>query len=82
MNIKILGGQGEKLNELQENTKQAMKRLGIKANIKQITDIQTILEHGVIMTPALIINDRIRTSGKVPNTEKIIEILKVVIKNK
>jgi hypothetical protein len=62
---------------MEELTKQAVKELGIDAKIKKITDIGQIAMHGILSTPGLIVNGKIKHSGKpLPSLEKVKEFIK------
>lgn len=77
MTIKILGSGCPRCQELEENTKKAVEKLGLKyAQIEHIYDIGKIIEMGVMMTPALAIGEEVIASGKILTVEEIEEILK------
>lgn len=72
MEIKVLGPGCANCHKMEEMTKQALKELGIDAKIEKITDIGQIAMHGIISTPGLIVNGKIKYSGKpLPNIEKV-----------
>ncbi|MCK9296678.1 MAG: thioredoxin family protein [Desulfobulbaceae bacterium] len=66
LTIKILGPGCVSCNKLNTMIFDIMQRLGIAADIEQIHDLDEIWRHGVITTPALIINGRIKCSGRMP----------------
>jgi small redox-active disulfide protein 2 len=76
MNIKVLGPGCINCQTLEKRTKEAVKRLNVEAEIEKVTDTNQITAYGIIMTPGLIVNDKIVIQGKVPTVEKIQEILK------
>ena len=78
MNIKILGGGCASCTKLYENTEKAVTEMSISANIEYITDIQKIMEYGVMKMPALIINEQIAAIGKILKSAEIIKILEKV----
>ena len=80
MKIQILGKGCINCKKLEENTKMALEQLGIEAEIEKITDIDKIIEMGVMMTPAMAIDGVVKSSGKVLSKNQIIEILKEEIK--
>jgi hypothetical protein len=62
---------------MEELTKTAVKELGIEAKIEKITDIGQIAMHGILSTPGLIVNGKIKHSGKpLPSLEKVKELIK------
>lgn len=76
MEIKVLGTGCAKCNDLESVVREAVKESGVEANVQKITDIQDIAKAGVMMTPALMINEEVKISGKVPTREEVIEHLK------
>ncbi len=77
MVIKVLGPGCANCHKLEEIAKQAVKELGIEAKIEKITDIGQIAMHGIISTPGLIVNEKIRHSGKpLPSLDKVKELIK------
>lgn len=75
--IKILGTGCNKCNELEHNTKEAIKNLNIVANIEHINDLTQIAIYGVMLTPALVINERVVSTGKVLKTAEIEKLIKL-----
>jgi small redox-active disulfide protein 2 len=73
--IQVLGPGCVKCEKLYERTVQAAEELGIPYRIEKITDMRAIAGHGVLMTPALLVNGQIRVSGHVPTVEHIKEAL-------
>jgi small redox-active disulfide protein 2 len=73
--ILILGPGCPKCEELYANTAEAVKRLGIDCEIKKITNINEITNYGVMMTPALVVNDEVKLAGKSVSVEEIMKIL-------
>ncbi len=73
--LRILGTGCPRCKKLAENVKHAVDELNIEVNIEKITEIRDIMEFGLIMTPALVIDGEIRSSGKVPSIEEIKNLL-------
>lgn len=63
--VKVLGGGCAKCNQLEANTAEAMKELGIEMDIVKVKDFAEIAAMGVMSTPALAINDKVVSYGKV-----------------
>jgi small redox-active disulfide protein 2 len=62
---------------MEEMAKQAVKELGVTAEIVKITDIDQIAMHGILSTPGLIVDGKIRHSGKpLPSLEKVKEMIR------
>ncbi len=76
MNIKILGTGCNKCRKLYDNTLQAVSELGINAEVEKIEDFPTIASYGVMNTPAIVVNEEVKISGKLADVKEIIEILK------
>jgi small redox-active disulfide protein 2 len=75
MMIKILGSGCKNCIMLGENTKQALKDSGIEAEIIKVTDIQEIMAYGVMSTPALVIDEKVVSYGKVLKAKDVAKIL-------
>jgi len=75
MNIKILGTGCPKCNALEKTTRDAVNALQLDADIEKVEDIVEIMKYNVMMTPALVIDNKVVIKGKVPTLEKIKQIL-------
>lgn len=75
MKIKILGPGCWRCKELEANAKQAVKELGRKTDFEKVTEIDKIIEHGVMSTPALIIDKKVVSAGKILSVEEIKRLL-------
>lgn len=73
MNIKILGGGCSKCEKLAQNAESAAKHLNIDYTIEKITDFNKYADYGVMITPALVINEKLISAGNVLSMEKIVE---------
>ena len=76
MKIQILGTGCPKCKQLAENAEKAAKELGIQFEMEKVTDINKIMEFGVMMTPALAIDGTVRSVGKVLSPDEIKKMLK------
>ena len=76
MNLKILGTGCPKCSKLEEMVKSIVNKLGLDAEVSHVYDINKILDYGVVMTPALVIDGKVRVSGKLPSESEMIDILK------
>lgn len=77
MEIKVLGPGCANCTKMEELAKTAVKELGIEAEIEKIADIGQIAMHGILSTPGLIVNGKIKHSGKpLPSLEKVKELIK------
>ena len=75
--VKILGTGCPKCNRLEQLTREAIADLGVEANISHVTDISKIFEYPITVTPALVINEEVKSSGNLPRKPQIVEWLKV-----
>jgi small redox-active disulfide protein 2 len=71
MKIEILGLGCPKCKKLEENARKALEETGKKAEIKKITDINKIIERGIMTTPAILIDGEVKASGRIPDVEEI-----------
>jgi small redox-active disulfide protein 2 len=75
MIIKILGSGCKKCITLGENTQAALANLGREAQVLKVTDITEIAAHGVMSTPALVVDDKVVSVGKVLTTAEVEKLL-------
>ena len=73
--IQILGTGCPKCKKLTENAETAAKELGIEYEIEKVTDINGIMNFGVMMTPALAVDGEVKVVGKVSSVKEIIKML-------
>ncbi len=64
MVIKILGTGCAKCKKLEDNVLTALAELSIEAVVEKVTDLNAIMDYGVMMTPALVIDEKVVSSGK------------------
>ncbi|HHT05836.1 MAG TPA: thioredoxin family protein [Hydrogenispora sp.] len=76
MSIKILGSGCKNCVALTENAEKALEELGVEAEVMKVTDFQDIMAYGVMSTPALVINEKVVSSGKVLKPKEIKVLLK------
>lgn len=74
--VKILGGGCDKCNQLEKATIKALSELGMDTTIDHVKDFEKIAAFGVMTTPALVIDGRVVSYGKVLKKDEIIDILK------
>jgi small redox-active disulfide protein 2 len=73
--IEVLGTGCAKCKRLFANAEQAVKDLGIAAELVKVEDLDAIVESGVMLTPALFINGEIVAEGRVPDVNEIKSML-------
>lgn len=71
MLIKILGTGCAKCNSLEELTKKIVAELGLTATFEHVTEMQDIMAYQVMSTPALVINEVVKSSGRIPSRGEI-----------
>ena len=76
MKIKVLGSGCPNCKVLEANTKKALDDLKIKADVEKVTDMGKIIEYGIMSTPALVINEKVVSQGRVLTSEEIKKLLK------
>ena len=69
--LQILGTGCPKCKKLAEVTEEAAKGLGIDYEIEKVTEVQDIMEFGVMLTPALAVDGEVKAAGKVPSVEDV-----------
>lgn len=75
MVLKILGGGCKNCEKLYENTKCTVAKLGLDAEIIKVTDMMEIARYGVMRTPALVVDEKVAFSGRVPSAAEIEKML-------
>jgi len=73
--VKVLGSGCAKCNELEKNTVEALKQLGMDTAIEHVKDFAVIATYGVMQTPALVVDGKVVAYGKVLKTEEVVKIL-------
>lgn len=71
MVIKVLGTGCEKCHKLEENAKKAVEELGLDVTIEKVENIVDIMKYGVMKTPALVVDEKVKLMGRVPTVEEI-----------
>ena len=69
--IQVLGTGCPKCKQLTENAEAAARELGIEYELEKVTDINEIMKFGVMMTPGIVVDGEVKSSGKVASAEEI-----------
>lgn len=75
MKIEILGTGCAKCNELEAKVKQAVAKSGKFVEIEKVADPGKIMAYGVMSTPGLVIDGQVKSTGRVPSVEEILELI-------
>jgi small redox-active disulfide protein 2 len=75
MQILVIGPGCSRCKTLAQVTEQAVKELGVAAEINKVTDLKQIMALGVMMTPALAVNGTIKLAGRVPSVDDVKKLL-------
>ncbi len=76
--IKILGSGCAKCIKLENSVRQALQEMHLELNVEHITDFAQIASYGIMSTPALVINGKVVSYGKVLSIEEIKSLLKQI----
>ena len=76
--VKVLGSGCTKCNELEANVKKALEQLGMDTAIEHVTDFSVIAAYGVMTTPALVVDGKVASYGKVLKVEEAVKVLQKV----
>ena len=74
--IKVLGAGCKSCHALYEATREAVKKLDLSIEVEYITDMEKIMEYGVMRMPALVLNDKVVSMGKVLKAAEVEKLLK------
>ena len=71
MDIKVMGPGCAKCAEVEKIVKDAVAKVGVVATVEKVTDFQEMAKHGVLSTPAVVIDGAIKCVGKVPTQSEV-----------
>jgi small redox-active disulfide protein 2 len=71
MKIQILGTGCARCNALMMAAEKAAQTLGLQYELEKVTDLKQIMAFGVMMTPALVVDGKVKVAGKVPNLNEL-----------
>ena len=74
MNIKVLGPGCARCQQLEKTVKEVVKELAIDATVEEIKDMTKIISYNVLMTPGLVINEQVVSSGKLPSKTAVTQV--------
>ena len=76
ISVKILGTGCKKCQLLEAKVKELVASNSIEAVVEKVTDLQEIVGYGIMMTPGLVIDEKIKSYGIIPKDDQIIDWLK------
>lgn len=71
MEIKVLGPGCSRCENMEKEVRNALAELDMAADLKKVKDIQQMMAYKILATPALVINDKVKVTGRVPKREEI-----------
>ena len=71
MEIRILGTGCPRCEELEKRTFNALAELGVAADVQKVKDIKSIASYGLLSTPGLVINRKVKSAGRLPSPDEI-----------
>lgn len=74
--VKVLGAGCKSCHELYENAKEAVKAMGLSVEVEYITDMQKVMEYGVMSMPAVVVNEKVVSTGKVLKAADVEKLLR------
>ena len=75
MSVKVLGGGCCKCNDLEKAVKEALAQLGMETAIEHVTDFTQIASYGVMTTPALVVDGKVLSYGKVLKKDEVVALI-------
>ncbi len=76
MHIKILGSGCAKCNRLEQLTREAVAELGIEASFEHVKEMDRIMAYPIMTTPALVVDEAVKVSGRMPSKDELLAWLK------
>ena len=71
MKIKVLGPGCARCHQLEQTTREVVKELGIDAEIEDVKDVKKIMEYPILITPGLVIDEKLVCSDRVPSKSEV-----------
>ena len=76
LNIKILGIGCPRCRRLEEKVKEVVSENNIDAEVNKVTDVSDMMKYNIMMSPGLVINEKLKSSGNIPKDEQILNWIK------
>ncbi|TAL32225.1 MAG: thioredoxin family protein [Spirochaetes bacterium] len=75
MKLEILGSGCAKCKKLEEMTRDAVREMGVQAEVAKVQDIKAIMAYGVMVTPALVVDGEVKLAGRLPSPEELKKLI-------
>jgi len=75
MDIKVLGPGCPNCQRLEKITREAALELGVEATLSKVTDIKKIMAYDIVSTPALVIDEKVVSSGRIPSKAEVTSMI-------
>jgi small redox-active disulfide protein 2 len=75
MKIEVVGPGCSRCITTEKNVREALKQLGISAEVTKVTNVAEFAKKGVMFTPGVIVDGQVKVSGKVPSIEELKEVI-------
>jgi len=79
MEVKILGTGCPNCKRLERITRQALDEMGVEASVTKVTDFGEIMTYDILSTPGLVIDEKVVSSGRVPNRAEVTSLISAAI---
>jgi len=76
MKVKILGTGCKKCQTLETKVREVVQQNNINADVEKVTDLSAIMSYGIMMTPGLVIDEKVKSYGTIPKDDQILSWLK------
>jgi len=76
MKIKVLGPGCARCQQTEQLVREAVAEAGVDAEIEKVTDVMKIAQYGVFGTPAVVIDEEVKSVGKIPKKEELLRWIK------
>lgn len=81
MNIKVLGPGCSKCMSLEKTVKEVVAALKLNVDVEEVKDMKKIMQYPILMTPGLVINEKVVLSGKVPTKAEVERLIMNALAN-
>jgi len=76
LSVKILGPGCSKCRTLEAKVRDVVTKNNVEAEISKVEDINDMMSYGIMMTPALVVNEKVKSFGIIPKDDQILKWLK------